>query len=540
MEARRITGRHLLLDGPGAAIDVPEGDGARVAARALDAARVLGWPTHLTQHAHATGVTLAVRAPIDVLYAATAMLEWAAEQAPIDGPEFDAVIAARDAEANPRLRELVERFGPAAAFVGEDELTLGLGKHGRSWPVADLPAAATLVDPPRLPVAYITGTNGKTTTTRILARLVRSAGLTPGYSSSDAIVIGEEVLESGDWTGPWAARRVLRDPRVDVALLETARGGILRRGLVLDGADVAVVTNVTPDHFGEWGVDDLPTMARAKLVVGEALREGGVLVSHARCAVLVDAVAALAATRPDLTRVTFADEGDGPHDPRVTAWADATTLHGPDGLTVPLADIPATIHGTARHNVENALAASLAAWALGLSADAIAHGLRAFRPSLRESRGRLNRYRLPSGALVVLDFAHNPDGVTRVVDTVRAWPAVRRTVLVGQAGDRSDDDLRDLALAVAPMGADRVVLKELSHKLRGRELGEVPAILRRELIAAGVAATAITAPTPDETSGVEASLDGLADGDLALLLVHEALDDTLAVLAARGAVALDG
>ena len=121
-----------------------------------------------------------------------------------------------------------------------------------------------------------------------------------------------------------------------------------------------------------------------------------------------------------------------------------------------------------------------------------------------------------------------------------AWPAVRRTVLVGQAGDRSDDDLRELALAVAPMGADRVVLKELSHKLRGRELGQIPAILRRALIAAGVPAAAITEPTPDETSGVEASLDGLADGDLALLLVHEALDDTLAVLAARGAVALDG
>ncbi len=540
MEARRITGRHLLLDGPGAAIDVPADDAARVAARSIDAARVLGWPTALTKHAHAAGVTLALRAPIDVLYAATAMLEWAVEQSSIDGPEFAAVVAARDQEVIPRLRELVDRFGPSAAFVGEDELTLGLGKHGQTWPVTDLPDPATLVVPPRLPVAYLTGTNGKTTTTRILARLVRSAGLTPGYSSSDAIVIGDEILESGDWTGPWAARRVLRDLRVDVALLETARGGILRRGLVLDGADVAVVTNVTPDHFGEWGVDDLATMARAKLVVGEALRVGGTLVTHARCAVLVDAVRALAAKRPDLVLTTFADEGDGPHDPGVTAWADAATLHGPDGLLVPLADIPATIHGTARHNVENALAASLAAWALGLGADAIARGLRAFRPSLQESRGRLNRYRLPSGAMVVLDFAHNPDGVTRVVDTVRAWPAIRRTVLVGQAGDRSDDDLRELALAVAPMGADRVVLKELSHKLRGRELGEIPAILRRELIAAGVPAAAITEPTPDETSGVEASLDGLADGDLALLLVHEALDDTLAVLAARGATALDG
>lgn len=540
MEARRITGRHLLLKGPGAAIDVPAGEGPRVEARVAVGARALGWPVDLVQHTHAKGVTVAAHAPVDVLYAATALLEWAATEARIDSAEFALVRAARDAEACPPVRAIVERFGPGAAFVGEDELTLGLGKHAQSWPVGALPDPTTLSAPPRLPVAYITGTNGKTTTTRMLARLVRSAGFTPGYSSSDAIVVGEEVVESGDWTGPWAARRVLRDRRVDVALLETARGGILRRGLVLDGVDVAVVTNVTPDHFGEWGVDDLETMTRAKLVVAEALRPGGTLVFNTRCEVLVTAVGRLALRRPDLTLWGFADEGRDEHVGGLAAWADDTTLHGPEGLRVPLADIPATIHGTARHNVENALAATLAAMALGASPAAIAEGLRAFRPSLQESRGRLNRYRLPSGAVVVLDFAHNPDGVRRVVDTVRAWPAVRRTVLVGQAGDRSDDDLRELALAVAPLGADRVVIKELSHKLRGREPGEVPAILRRELLAAGVPERALGAPTPDETSGVEASLDGLADGDLALLMVHEALDDTLAVLAAHGAVALDG
>lgn len=519
-EARRITGPHLLLDRPGAAIELTTEDPEAVAARARQGAERLGWPIHTSIRRHRSGAAVAIEAPPDLLYTACALLEWA-----VDLASWDAVERERRDEEKPHLRELLA-IEHSPVFADDDYgYTVGLGKHARTWPLDALPDAPE----PRegIPFVFLTGTNGKTTTTRMLARIAMAAGFTPGWTSSDAYGVGREIVESGDWTGPGAARAVLRHPEVDFACLETARGGLLRRGLVLMGADAAVVTNVSSDHLGEYGVHDVSDMARAKLGVAVGLERGGTLVVNASCQVLVDAVPEVLERRPDLHVAWFGTEGDA-------AWADDTHLHLGD-QTIALADIPATFEGTVRHNVENAMAAALAAQASGIGIEAIARGLSDFRPSVEESRGRMNRFVLPNGAVAVVDFAHNPEGVERVGRATGRWEADRRMILLGQAGDRTDQDLADLAATVAGLGPDIVVLKEMKKYLRGRPEGEVTERLEQGLIAAGLPAEQIVRAWA-EVEGVRWMLDHSRSGDLLLLLVQAYLDDVLALLADRGAI----
>ncbi len=530
--ARRITGRHLLLDGPGAVLDVDHDVAPDVLARARVGLRALGWPQDVRIRVHHAAATVGVHSPVDGVDAAVALLEWADSS----DEDVSSVVAEWRATARPALRHLHAAF-PGLVFEGEGLVTVGHGRTARSWP-AEAPPAPHQVggDPRRVPIVTITGTNGKTTTTRLVAHCVEEAGLTAGRTSSDAVVIGHDTVERGDWTGPGAARRVLRDPRVQVAVLETARGGILRRGLVLDGADVAVLTNVTPEHLGEWGVDDLHAMAWTKLALARGLAPGGTLIVPLHGEPVRAVLPRLRALRPDLRVRTFtsarrsaAESPDG--------WADGSHLHIGDGA-VPLDEIPITFGGTARHNVENALCAALAALSLGVPAEAVARGLRTFRPSVADNPGRMNTFRMPNGALVVLDFAHNADGLARITETVRSWPRPRRTLLLGQAGDRTDDDLVALAAEAIPLQPRRIILKDVTKRLYDRPPGEVPAILRRTLLARGYPAHLIVGPTPDEAVGVHLAVRDAAPDEVVVLLIHETLMGAVAVLEQYGAVPL--
>jgi cyanophycin synthetase len=530
--ARRITGRHLLLDGPGAVIEVPHDDAARVLGRAKLALEALGWPVDTRVRVHRASVTIGVHAPVDGVEAAFDLLEWADG----DEPSFDEVIARWRATADPALRRLFAAF-PGLVFEGEGLVTVGHGRFSRSWPLDRVPSPAEVGTPRGVPIVTITGTNGKTTTTRLVAHIVECAGLTAGRTSSDAVVIGQETVERGDWTGPGAARRVLRDPRVAVAVLETARGGILRRGLVLEGADVAVLTNVTPEHLGEWGVDDLETMAWTKLALARGLRWGGTLVLPAESDPIAHVMPRLRAARPDLVLRTFSSR-PRPGGPAADGWADDHALHVGEGR-IPLAEIPITFGGTARHNVENALCAALAALSLGLPADAVARGLRTFRPSVADNPGRMNTFRLPSGALVVLDFAHNADGLRRITETVRRWPRAGRVLLIGQAGDRTDDDLIAMAAEVPALAPHTIVLKDVTKRLYDREPGEVPAILRKAMLARGVPESVLVGPTPDEALGVHLAVRAAGADDVIVLLIHETLVGAVGVLEQYGAVPIE-
>ncbi len=541
VDSRRITGPHLLGVSSGAAVEVALDEGmghedavAAWVGRASAMAERLGWPAMGTPFAWGArrwddrpseadvapgqelgpGLSLALASPPDLLETACLVAEMAAD----DAPDLEALHAEQSREANPALRALLNHAHTQGwpAFWDDEGVTLGYGPHARTWPLDQIPEPSEIMDAPgRIPVALVTGTNGKTTTSRMLARMARAGGFIDALTSSDAIAVAGAVVRNGDWSGPGAARTALRDPRATLAVLETARGGLLRRGVAIADADVAVVTNIGADHLGEYGIDTLAGMAEAKLAVAYGLRHGGLLIVNGMCPYLTAALPAVRARRPDLQVGTFRDDG-----------SDGVVIGG-DLLR--WVDVPATLGGLARHNVENALAAIAAARVLGVSERAIAAALRSFAPSVEDSSGRLNVIDW-HGVTVIVDFAHNPDGLARLAPLMRGLPAARRAVMLGTAGDRTDAILDACAREVAAYGCDHLVVKELAGYLRGRQPGEVPARLREGLVHNGVPDDAIEL-ADDDVDGARKLLAWARPGDLVLLLVHERLDEVLALLA---------
>ena len=274
---------------------------------------------------HAAGTALALAAPVDQLFTATEINEWAfcaalIEADPVRWNQLEGALieAARRGshdtsrcqwrlrsrhpcwtepaafsrfttlskiESAPRLRNLVAAADERALLhvLDDDQLTLGSGAGGRTWPVDALPEVSEVpwADLRDVPAALVTGSNGKTTTVRLLAACVRAHGWRDGYNCTDGLFIQGEQIEGGDYSGPVGTRTILRDPRVEAAILETARGGILRRGLAAERAQVAVITNISSDHFGEYGVHDLAGLADVKLVVASVVDDNGLLVINA-------------------------------------------------------------------------------------------------------------------------------------------------------------------------------------------------------------------------------------------------------------------
>jgi UDP-N-acetylmuramyl tripeptide synthase len=382
---------------------------------------------------------------------------------------------------------------------------------------------------PRVPTLLVTGSNGKTTTVRLLAAMARAAGLASGLCSTEGIEIAGEHVAQGDWSGPEGAKRVLHDPRSEAAILETARGGILRRGLAVREADAAIVTNLSADHFGEYGIDSLDDLARAKLVVARAVQHGGTLVLNAGDEALMRAAEALPHARA-ARRALFA--ADGLH-PRLRALRECggSSCGVADGhLTLHLSGmahdlcaveaLPLTLGGAARHNIENLAAAALAAAVVGWPVEAIRHVVQTFGRDPLDNPGRLERWHW-RGATVLIDYAHNPDGLAQLLALARSLQPRRLLLLLGQAGNRDAAALAALARVVANDAPDLVVLKELPQMLRGRAPGEVSAILRGELIATGFAAGRLQM-RPDEAQGARALLDAAEPGDVIVLPLHEA------------------
>ena len=510
----------------------------------------VGWrDERLAVRTYAGGATLALSAPLDALYAATNVNEWAWESAlaetrgsPI--ASFDEAAtrlkAEIAAERNPKLLALRDaaRARRVNFLADADLVSVGSGTGVLAWPAASLPDPDE-VDWERVhdvPIALVTGSNGKTTVVRLLADMVAASGQTPGLTSTDAVQIGGVTLDSGDYSGPGGARLLLRRPEMETAILETARGGLLRRGLEVEHANAAVVTNIADDHLGEFGIQSLSELAAVKLLVARAVNARGAVVLNADDAILREAAGSLR-----VPVIWFSLEaGTSGIAAHLTAGGRAVVLDGDrlvradGGLATVLATldgVPMTLDGAARHNVANALAAVGAAWVLGIAPAAIAAALHRFGTGTTDNPGRANIYRI-GGVVVVIDFAHNPHGMAALAEMSRAMPARRRLVLLGQAGDRSDDSIRELARAAWILHPDHVVIKELERYLRGRRPGEVPALLADEFTRLGMASDAIAMPG-GELEGVRHALDWARPGDLLLLAVHQdrsavqALMDTL-------------
>lgn len=442
-------------------------------------------------------------------------------------------------EANPALVRLTEeaRARGIDRLLDDDAVTLGHGAGGHTWATDELP------EPPRwealhdIPLALVTGTNGKTTTTRLIAAMGQAAGRVAGLSSTDFVRVGDDILDRGDYSGPAGARRLLRDRRLELGVLEVARGGILRRGLPVTRARAAVVTNVAADHLGQYGINTVAELAMVKLAVRRAVAPGGWLILNAG-----DALVRQAARGLDRQPVWFAldPERDEIRAARAAGqpcgWLEDGAIVLSDGTTdvslIDAEEIPLTLDGAARYNIENALGAALAARALGLPDAAIRQALATFRSDARDNPGRANEFAV-NGARVFVDFAHNPHSIAAVTSALAALPARRRFVLLSHAGDRSDADIRALTEGAFAFRPDYVVAAENPKYLRGRQPGEVPGLIRDASLALGL--------DPDHVLMAESPADGarritdlVGPGDLALLLVHDERAKIFDLLARRG------
>lgn len=373
--------------------------------------------------------------------------------------------------------------------------------------------------PTRIPVASITGTNGKTTASRMVAHILKMAGKTVGLCTTDGVYIDGERTVPGDMTGPVSAQMVLRDPSVEAAVLETARGGLLRAGLGYRSNDVGAVLNISADHLGIGGVETVEELAAIKRIVIEVSRD---------CAVL-NADDELCLKMADYTRAKrIAYVTQNPKHAlvreHIRAGGAACVLEeGINGDMITIYDkgshmpllwthlIPATLEGKAMFNVQNAMFAGLIAWVMDVKIDNIRVGLRTFDTTFFQAPGRLNVFdELPFK--VILDYGHNPAAVAAMAETAKRMEVGgRRLCLLAAPGDRRDEDIRQIA-TVAGQVFDRFVVRR-DDSPRGREPGEVTGLLRAGLLAAGVAAEAITV-VEDEQDAVTAALSMGERGDL--------------------------
>jgi cyanophycin synthetase len=451
-----------------------------------------------------------------------------------------------------RHRARAEALGRAVAEILDelgrgDEPTPGLDVAGalaraaqavRASPLGERPSLLR----PRVPVVSVTGTNGKTTTTRLLAHLGMCAGLRVGWSNTDGVYVQGELVEAGDWSGPGGARQVLSQPGVQLGVLETARGGVLLRGMGYAHNDVAIVTNVTADHLGMQGIDTLDQLAEVKAVVTAVTRPDGWLVLNGddprvlamhRGARARPWVFSLDPSSPALREALDA----GGRGASVLDGAVVLISRGADPDPVlAVTDIPLTLAGLSWHNLANVLAATAAASALGLPRAAIVAGLRSFRPDPEHNPGRMNLYSV-RGITVVVDLAHNEaslEALLHVARGVRPPGAAVRTV-VGSAGDRLDEVHRAMG-EIAARGSDAVVIAAKDRYLRGRPVEELVALWREGAAAVGVHEVATH---PSELAAVQALVAVSGPGDVVAVMCQAERVEVDAWLRSQGATVDD-
>ena len=577
----RLTGRNFFMDRPGAMIDASvEGidkqqvvDVWLVQLAALLSA--VGWEGEQRSYRiFEDGVSLGFSAPMDALYAATEINEvaWALTVDCLLNRESLSELAAADqrasllksiaAERNPQLLTFIQAAEQhhVACLVDDDFLSLGYGSTAQVWDVRELPDPETL-DWQRyktVPVALVTGTNGKSTSVRLTSHIMQHAGLRCGVTSTDFIRVGDTIIDKGDYSGPGGARLLLRHPETEVAVLEVARGGLLRRGLPVPEVDAALVTNVASDHLGQYGINTVAALTAVKMMVAKAVAEEGTLVLNADDANLVtfveqfnaqeknylepvclsDGVVVQPAALP-VRIVWFSLDESNPVVIEASSKEQAicfvrdnqiiyVSADGTESLIVAVDDIPMTLQGAAVHNIQNALGAVALSSALGVDQQAIKSALISFNSDAADNPGRGNLFS-HQGAQIMLDFAHNVHSMDAMAATLKKMRANRKLLLLCHAGDRTDAEARELTLSAMVMEPDGVWVCELPDYLRGRELGSMPAVITAAVRETGFADVAIRqAGSP--LLGFEAILGQLEEGDLVFVMALSQRDDMVGLL----------
>ena len=337
--------------------------------------------------------------------------------------------------------------------------------------------------PGRIPIFAVTGTNGKTTVTRLIAHILKGSGKTVGFTTTDGTYIQNQQIVSGDNTGPISAQLVLKDPSVQVAVLETARGGIIRSGLGYDFSDVAIVTNIAADHLGLKDVNTLEDLARVKSVVPRSVSEDGFAVLNAE-----DENVFWMRKWVDGKVVLFSMDEENENIKHHAAKGGVSCVYENGFLTIlkgkwkvrveKVVNIPLTFEGRARFMIQNALAAALACFVQGVSLEDIRNGLTTFNAGTAQTPGRLNFVEV-GNVTVLMDYAHNPAGLNALTDFIIKLPNPYRTVIINGTGDRRDDDLREMG-KICGETFDRIIIRR-GHYLRGRTEEEM-----RELLKEGI------------------------------------------------------
>ena len=370
--------------------------------------------------------------------------------------------------------------------------------------------------PSRIPIIAITGTNGKTTTTRMTAHIYRQTGKVVGYTSTDGVYIGEYLAEKGDNTGPYSAGMILKDPTVEVAVLESARGGILRSGLAFDRCDIGIILNVAADHLGLGDINTIEQMARVKSVVAETVKPDGYAVLNAD-----DPLVAAMAQQVSSKVAYFSMNPDNPiiieHIRRnglaaIYEHGYLSILEGNWTLRIEKATLcPVTMGGMAPFMIANALAACLAAFCQGVDIETIRRGIRTFNPSAEQTPGRMNLFDLGEYHVLV-DYAHNPHGYEAVGGFVKNWQG-KKIGVIGGPGDRRDEDLMLLGKIAANV-FDRIIIKEDVDK-RGRSPGEAAQIIAKGIFQVNSNPNCET--ILDEELALETALKDAQAGDLVVI-----------------------
>ncbi|HEX9138275.1 MAG TPA: Mur ligase family protein [Steroidobacteraceae bacterium] len=520
-------------------------------------------------------------APCDQLFVATSINEWAlcatlfvhdphrwralpevyiaealedeAEEAAVPLPSLEEAAALARFERLAALearRDLRALVAAAAArglqhVLDETKLTLGSGIGSRSYLLTDLPRteAVPWKELHDIPTVIVTGSNGKTTTVRLLAACARLHGWRTGYNCTDGVFIDDEIQVSGDYSGPAGARWVLREPRVAAAILETARGGILRRGIAVPRAQVAVITNISSDHFGEYGIYDLDALAEVKLSVAQVVVRDGLLVLNADDDRLLAKAADLEGRLGGLPPLgLFAVNSDHPK-LREYRHRGAPTCGVRDGhlrLEIrgtehdlgAVAAMPLTVGGSATYNIANLAGAAVAAAALGISPMTIATVYMKFGAQPADNPGRMMRFEI-GGVKVLVDYAHNPDGLRGLLTVAEHFrgDAGRLGLLLGHAGNRQDADIDALVKVAAEFNPDLIVVKENEAQLRGRATGEMPRMIRAALLRLGLPESALLM-AESEVAAARCALEWARPGDVLAMPVHslQARSSVLALL----------
>jgi cyanophycin synthetase len=423
-------------------------------------------------------------------------------------------------------RERAQVMGRAVAEVldalprGDVEETVG---HAAERVRSAEPGAKPHTITPKVPVVAVTGTNGKTTTSRMIAHIARTDGRLVGWSNTDGIYIDGELVEAGDYSGPSGAGRILAHPQVELAVTETARGGILLKGIGLTRNDVSVVTNVTADHLGLQGIDTVDQLAEVKGVVPRITRKSGWAVLNGddpRVLAMRSTIKAqpwVFTRDPDSPALREVLDAGGRATTVIDGWVAVLEPGADPDPLVELVDVPMTLAGLSRFNVENTLAAASAALAIGIPRESVVEGLRSFLPDAEHNPGRMNFFSL--GELsVVMDLAHNEAGLEALIEIMNGVrrPGCRTLLGIGVVGDRTDD-LIEMIGEIAARDADVIAIGHKERYLRGRTVEELDSLMRAGAERVGV--TGVPA-YPTEVACLSALVGQALPGDVVGLMCH--------------------